>query len=64
MATADAGEILVSVVTRSLAAASGYAFVGRGEHELKGFPSPAELFAVESWRSAGPRHIKSSDPAR
>jgi len=47
MAAAGAGEILVSPVTRTLAAGSGYAFSSRGTYELKGFPGTTELFAVE-----------------
>ncbi len=48
MAAAASGEIVVSSVTRSLAAASGYTFESRGEHRLKGFPNPVELYAIET----------------
>ena len=37
-AKAQAGEVLVSQTVRDLVAGSGFAFVDRGEHELKGVP--------------------------
>ncbi len=45
MAEAGSDEILVSEVTKVLAAASGLQFENRGEHELKGIPGPRNLFA-------------------
>jgi class 3 adenylate cyclase len=44
-ALAAAGEILVSEITKSMAAPAGLAFEDRGEHELKGLPGPHRLFA-------------------
>jgi class 3 adenylate cyclase len=46
MASADPSEILVSAVTRVLADGTELRFSERGRHELKGIPSPMELFAV------------------
>jgi class 3 adenylate cyclase len=48
MAAAAAGEILVSEVTKVLAAGSGYTFNERGPHELRGFPDAVALFAVDA----------------
>lgn len=45
-ATAHADEVLVSRTVTDLVAGSGLAFVDRGEHELKGVPSPWQLFAT------------------
>lgn len=45
MAVADAGEILVSELTRALAGASGLTFVDRGTHELKGLDGEWHLCA-------------------
>jgi class 3 adenylate cyclase len=44
-ALAEPGEILVSEITRTMAAAAGLGFQDRGEHELKGLPGPRRLFA-------------------
>lgn len=44
MSAANGSEILVSEITRTLAA-SGARFVDRGEHALKGFEGPVRLFA-------------------
>jgi class 3 adenylate cyclase len=46
MATADAGEVLVSSTTRDLVAGSGLEFDDRGEHVLKGIEGPRRLFAA------------------
>jgi class 3 adenylate cyclase len=46
MAAADAGETLVSDVTRQLATGSGLAFTDRGEFELRGVEGPRRLYAV------------------
>jgi class 3 adenylate cyclase len=46
MAEAGANEILVSELTRALAAASGFAFADRGWRQLKGLPDPYRLFAL------------------
>jgi class 3 adenylate cyclase len=43
---AEPGEILVSRTVTDLVVGSGIEFVARGEHELKGMPSPWALFAV------------------
>ena len=48
MAVASPGEILVSSVTRDLSAASGFTFIERGRHDLRGFPDPVALFAVDA----------------
>jgi len=45
MASAGAGEILVSDITRGLAAAAGLRFEDRGSHELKGLSDPMILAA-------------------
>jgi class 3 adenylate cyclase len=46
MAAAGAGEVLVSRMTRDLAAGSGLDFVARGTQALKGLPEPVELYAL------------------
>ena len=46
-AAADAGEILVSQITRVLAAPSGYTFASRGTFALKGLEGDYELFALK-----------------
>lgn len=46
LSLADAGEVLVSRVTRDLAAGTGFAFDDRGEHELKGLEGPRQVFAL------------------
>jgi class 3 adenylate cyclase len=43
---AEPGEILVSRTVTDLVVGSGIEFLARGEHELKGMPSPWALFAV------------------
>jgi class 3 adenylate cyclase len=49
---AGPGEVLVSTTVKDLVAGSGIQFVDRGEHELKGIPTPWRLFAVENpWPS-------------
>jgi class 3 adenylate cyclase len=45
MAAAAADEILVSELTRALAASSGLAFEDRGMHELKGLAGEWRLAA-------------------
>lgn len=45
-ATADADEIVVSRVISDLLAGTGPQFVDRGTHNLKGLPSPLQLFSV------------------
>lgn len=45
-AVAAEGEVLVTAVTRDLAAGVGLAFEDRGEHELRGFDGVRRLFAV------------------
>jgi pimeloyl-ACP methyl ester carboxylesterase len=47
-AKAQAGEVLVSQTVRDLVAGSGFAFVDRGQHELKGVPGVWRLYAVGS----------------
>ena len=46
MATAGAGEIVVSSTVRDLVAGSGLAFRDHGTHALKGIPGEWRLFAV------------------
>jgi class 3 adenylate cyclase len=43
---AASGEVLVSSTVKDLVAGSGFAFVERGEHELKGVPGTWRLYAV------------------
>ena len=40
------GEVLVSSTVKDLVAGSGFSFVERGEHELKGVPGTWRLYAV------------------
>ena len=47
MAAAGPSQILVTGVTRALAEGSGIAATERGRHELKGIPSPVELYSIE-----------------
>ncbi len=46
-ATADGGEVLVSSTIKDLVFGSGFRFVPRGEHELKGVPGTWPLYALE-----------------
>jgi class 3 adenylate cyclase len=46
IALADDGEILCSRTVRDLVAGSGFRFVARGSHRLKGVPDEWELFAA------------------
>jgi class 3 adenylate cyclase len=46
MAAAGGGGVYTSALTRLLASASGLTFRSVGTHALKGFETPAELFAV------------------
>jgi class 3 adenylate cyclase len=46
MSLAGPGEVLVSWTTRDLLAGSRTTFEERGEHELKGIPSPRAVYAV------------------
>ncbi|MBA3434716.1 MAG: adenylate/guanylate cyclase domain-containing protein, partial [Actinobacteria bacterium] len=43
---ASPGEVLVSSTVKDLVAGSGFSFVERGEHELKGVPGTWRLYAV------------------
>jgi len=45
-ALAAPGEVLVSSTVRDLVAGSGFTFVDRGAHQLKGVPEPKQVFAV------------------
>lgn len=45
-AAAEPNEILVSDITRLLAAGAPVGFEARGSHELKGFSEPRDLYAV------------------
>jgi len=46
LSVAGAGEVLVSDVTRLLAAGGGLEFEDRGRHQLKGFEEEISLFAL------------------
>jgi class 3 adenylate cyclase len=46
MAAAQAGDVLVSSTVKDLVAGSGYRFVDRGTHQLKGVQGDWELFSV------------------
>jgi class 3 adenylate cyclase len=48
MSLAGASEVFASSVTRALVASSGLSFEDRGAHEIKGFDSPIEVYAVIS----------------
>jgi class 3 adenylate cyclase len=45
-ALADSGEVLVSQTVKDLVAGSGFDFVDRGEHKLKGVPGAWRVYAV------------------
>lgn len=45
-ALAEPGEVLVSRTVKDLVAGSGFDFLDRGEHELKGVPGTWRVFAV------------------
>jgi class 3 adenylate cyclase len=47
-ALADPGEIVVSRTVRDLVAGSGFVFVDRGVHTLKGVPDEWQLYAVQA----------------
>lgn len=47
MSLAGGGDVLVSDLTRTLAAASGFAFEDRGLHTLKGLGAPQRLHALK-----------------
>jgi class 3 adenylate cyclase len=46
MATASPGEVLVSSSVRDLVAGSGFSFIDRGSHRLKGIAEERRLYAV------------------
>ena len=46
MALGSAGDILVSSTTRELSADSGFSYVDRGIHHLKGIPAPRRIFLL------------------
>jgi class 3 adenylate cyclase len=46
MALGNAGDILVSSTTRELSADSGFSYVDRGIHHLKGIPAPRRVFLL------------------
>lgn len=45
---AQAGEVVVSSTVRDLVGGSGFSFVDRGVHTLKGVPEPRQVFALAS----------------
>lgn len=53
-AAAQGGEVLVSSTIKDLVFGSGFRFVPRGEHELKGVPGTWPLFALEG---EGANHV-------
>jgi class 3 adenylate cyclase len=46
-ALADPGEVLVSQTVKDVVAGSGFGFIDRGEHELKGVPGTWRVYAVD-----------------
>jgi hypothetical protein len=48
MALGNAGDILVSSTTRELSADSGFSYVDRGIHHLKGIPAPRRIFLLDT----------------
>jgi len=48
LATAGGREVVVSQTVKDLVAGSGFSFVDRGEHELKGVPDPVRLFLART----------------
>jgi class 3 adenylate cyclase len=46
MALGNAGDILISSTTRELSADSGFSYVDRGIHHLKGIPVPRRIFLL------------------
>jgi class 3 adenylate cyclase len=46
--SAPAGEILVTRTVVDLVAGSGLTFADRGDHNLKGIPTPWQLFSLTS----------------
>jgi class 3 adenylate cyclase len=48
MGLGDGGEIIVSSSTRSLIEGMPFAFTDRGIHELKGIPTPRQVFRLSS----------------
>ncbi|MCA1832027.1 MAG: adenylate/guanylate cyclase domain-containing protein [Actinobacteria bacterium] len=61
MAMADAGDILVTSTARDLMAGAEFTCVDRGEHELKGVPTPWRVYAVEQ-RPAHHEDEKEEEP--
>jgi class 3 adenylate cyclase len=45
---AGANEVLVSATVRDLVDGSGFAFVDRGQHALKGVPTPIHVLVVNA----------------
>jgi class 3 adenylate cyclase len=45
-ALSDSGEVLISQTVKDLVAGSGFDFVDRGEHKLKGIPGTWRVYAV------------------
>jgi len=52
-AQAGGGQILASDVVRQLLAGKGFSFANQGEHTLKGFDEPVQLYEVR-WREEEP----------
>ncbi len=45
-ALAAPGEVLLTSTVKDLVAGSGFEFIGRGTHQLKGLPGVWQLYAV------------------
>jgi class 3 adenylate cyclase len=52
LAAAGPREVVVSQTVKDLVAGSGFSFVDRGEHELKGVPDRWRLYVAEPAESA------------
>lgn len=61
MATADAGEVLVSRTVHDLVAGADIALTDRGSHALKGVPGQWRLFAVRDPNGVGDRAASAGD---
>lgn len=59
MLQGEGGEVLVSSTVRDVLAGSGFGFLDRGLHELKGFTEPWRLFAVD--RATVPPSTEAAD---
>ena len=58
MAAAGPGEVMVSDIARTLAAASGFDLEPRGTRELKGLDGPRALFALRRFANSSDGALK------